>query len=140
MIVIGTFIRGPGWMWFWPSQTWDHNRLEFAVNRNLDQIVGIDGSWLARVLPRKLQGSAPIIARGIFGIFPVGLYLILAAYLVHRICMLTEFSRRIYKRMTLLQIVTMQVFLVLMLSLPVKILLRLLFRIKYIWVTPWFSI
>jgi len=42
--------------------------------------------------------------------------------------------------MTLLQIVTVQVLLVLMLSLPVKILLRLLFRIKYVWVTPWFSI
>ena len=23
MIVIGTFIRGPGWMWFWPGRTWD---------------------------------------------------------------------------------------------------------------------
>jgi len=27
-----------------------------------------------------------------------------------------------------------------MLSLPIKILLRLLLRIKYVWVTPWFSI
>jgi len=27
MIIIGTFIRGPGWQWFWPGQTWDHNRL-----------------------------------------------------------------------------------------------------------------
>ena len=25
-------------------------------------------------------------------------------------------------------------------SLPVKIVARLLFRVKYIWVTPWFSI
>ncbi len=37
MIVIGTFIRGPGWMWFWPGQTWDASRVDFAVNRNLDQ-------------------------------------------------------------------------------------------------------
>ncbi len=22
MIIIGTFIRGPGWQWFWPGQTW----------------------------------------------------------------------------------------------------------------------
>src|SRR5262249_22029727 len=140
MIVIGTFIRGPGWMWFWPTQTWDHNRLEFAVNRNLDQIFRIDGAWLAHILPRSWEGASPIIARAIFGIFPLGLYVILASYLVFRICMLTEFSRRIYKRMPLLQIVTLQVFLVLMLSLPVKILLRLTMRIKYIWVTPWFSI
>jgi hypothetical protein len=140
MIVIGTFIRGPGWMWFWPTQTWDHNRLEFAVNRNLDQILRIDGAWLAHILPRSWESSSPIIARAIFGIFPLGLYVILATYLIFRICMLTEFSRKIYKRMTLLQIVTLQVFLVLMLSLPVKILLRLTLRIKYIWVTPWFSI
>ncbi len=140
MIVIGTFIRGPGWMWFWPTQTWDHNRLEFAVNRNLDQIFGIDGAWLAYLLPKGYRGDAPIIARAIFGIFPVTLYFLVAGYAVHRVCALTEFSRKIYRRMTLLQMVTLNVLVVLMLSLPVKILLRLLFRIKYVWVTPWFSI
>jgi hypothetical protein len=54
--------------------------------------------------------------------------------------LVTEFSRKIFKRMSLLQMVTAQLFLVLMLSLPVKILMRLLLRIKYVWVTPWFSI
>jgi hypothetical protein len=34
----------------------------------------------------------------------------------------------------------MQVFLILMLLLPVKMLLRLVFRIKYVWITPWFNI
>src|SRR5437660_2090849 len=140
MIVIGTFIRGPGWMWFWPTQTWDHNRLEFAVNRNLDQIVGIDGSWLAHLLPQTLKASSPIIARAIFGIFPLVLYVILAAYLIHLICNLTAFSRKIYKCMTLLLIVMVQVLLLLIMMLSVMILLRLLFRIKYVWVTPWFSI
>ena len=43
MIVIGTFIRGPGWMWFWPGTTWDHNRLIFEVNRDLPDIFGITG-------------------------------------------------------------------------------------------------
>jgi hypothetical protein len=42
--------------------------------------------------------------------------------------------------MTLSQIVTTNLMLVFMLSLPIKILLRLLLRIKYVWVTPWFSI
>ena len=54
--------------------------------------------------------------------------------------MLTEFSRKIFKRMTLLQMFTTELFIVLMLSLPIKILLRLVLRIKYVWVTPWFSI
>ena len=42
--------------------------------------------------------------------------------------------------MSVLQYTIMQVFLVIMLSLPVKILVRLMFRIKYVWVTPWFNI
>ena len=124
MIVIGTFIRGPGWMWFWPTQTWDHSRLEFSVNRNLDQIVGIENRWLKIV----------------FGAAVLGLYFAVTAYVVHKICMLTAFSRKIYQRMTLLQIVTLQVFTITMIALPVKILLRLLFRIKYVMVTPWFNI
>src|SRR5712664_2734397 len=37
MIFIGTFIRGPGWQWFWPGQTWDHNRLIYEVNFELGQ-------------------------------------------------------------------------------------------------------
>src|SRR6201997_1250627 len=41
MIIIGTFIRGPGWQWFWPGQTWDHNRLIYEVNRDLPDIFGI---------------------------------------------------------------------------------------------------
>jgi hypothetical protein len=54
--------------------------------------------------------------------------------------MRTEFARKMYKRMSLVQLITMYTFLILMISLPIKILLRLVFTIKYIWVTPWFSI
>ncbi|MCL6565240.1 MAG: cytochrome C [Acidobacteriia bacterium] len=129
MIVIGTFIRGPGWMWFWPTQTWDHNRLVFEVNRNLHEW------WIFKyIVPQNIW------AWTVFGAIVVGLYFAGAAYLIHRICMATEFSRKIYRRMSLLQIVTMQILLILMLALPIKMLLRLVFRIKYVWVTPWFNV
>ena len=124
MIVIGTLIRGPGWMWFWPGTTWDHNRLEFMVNRDLPDIFGIKGR----------------IAKIIFGAIVVGLYTVAAAIGIHKLMNLTPFARKIFKRMSLLQIVTMQVFLIIMLSLPIKIIARLLFRIKYVWVTPWFNV
>jgi hypothetical protein len=140
MIVIGTFIRGPGWMWFWPTQTWDHNRLIFEVNRDLHDIVGVDGAWLSLLFPASLKSWAPVIAKGTFGAIVTGLYFVVAGYAVHRGCMLTEFSRKIYKRMTLVQIITLQAMVILMISLPVKIALRLLFRIKYVWVTPWFNV
>ncbi len=124
MIVIGTFIRGPGWMWFWPGQTWDHNRLVFEVNRDLPDIFRITSPW----------------GKGILGALAVGLYYVLAGGAVHKLCTLSEFNRKIYQRMSLLQYVTVQFFATTMVALPVKILLRHLFRIKYVWITPWFNI
>jgi hypothetical protein len=140
MIIIGTFIRGPGWMWFWPTETWDAHRIEYAVNRNLDEIFGIDGSWLAHLMPAANRSFAPILARILFGVIPVVLYFVVGAYAVYRAMNATEFARKIFRRMTLLQIVMTDLLLVLMLSLPVKMIARLLFRIKYVWVTPWFSV
>jgi hypothetical protein len=124
MIIIGTLIRGPGWMWFWPGMTWDHNRLEFAVNRDLPDIFGIKGR----------------VMKIIVGAIVVGLYAVVAGIGIHKLMNWTPFARKIFKRMSLLQIVTMQVFLIIMLSLPIKIIARLLFRIKYVWVTPWFNV
>jgi hypothetical protein len=124
MIVIGTMIRGPGWMWFWPGQTWDHNRLIFEVNRDLPDIFGINGRWM----------------KVFFGAAVVGVYAILAGYAIHKLITSTPFSRKIYSRMSLVQYVVMQALLIIMLALPVKILLRQLFRVKYVWVTPWFNI
>ena len=137
MIVIGTLIRGPGWMWFWPGTTWDHNRLEFAVNRDLPDIFGITNR----------------IPKIIFGAIVCGLYAAVAGWFIHKLVAGTKlvvgkwtlikeqpFNQKIFKRMSLLQYVVMQTFLIIMLSLPIKILARLLFRIKYVWVTPWFNV
>jgi hypothetical protein len=124
MIVIGTLIRGPGWMWFWPGTTWDHNRLIFEVNRDLPDIFGIHGR----------------VPKMIFGAIAVGAFCAGAAVLMHKLITLTPFNRKIYARMSVLQYATMQIFLVVMLSLPVKILIRLVFRIKYVFVSPWFNI
>jgi hypothetical protein len=124
MIVIGTLIRGPGWMWFWPGMTWDHNRLIFEINRDLPDIFGIKNSLL----------------KNLFGLIVIGIYAVAAGIGIHKLVTSTPLSRKIYARMSLLQYVTMQIFLIIMLALPVKILIRLLFRIKYVWITPWFNV
>ncbi len=124
MIVIGTLIRGPGWMWFWPGMTWDHNRIIFEINRDLPDIFGIKASSL----------------KIIFGAIVLGIYGFFAWIGIHKLIVSTPLSRKIYARMSLLQYVVMQMLLITMLFLPVKILVRLLFRIKYIWVTPWFNV
>jgi hypothetical protein len=130
MIIIGTFIRGPGWMWFWPGMTWDHNRLVFEVNRDLHEIAPFRWIIPADSWPAKI----------VFGALVVGLYYAVAFLLVHKLIVLNDFTRRIYRRMSLTQYLTIQFFFITMMGLPVKMLARLLFRIKYVWVTPWFNI
>lgn len=129
MVMIGTFLRGPGWVWFWPGRTWDPAYQPYMVNRNLDE-----------VFPFSLLGLKAIWAKTIFGAFATGAYAVIAGLAIHRLITATEFNRKIYQRMSLIQYLTLQIFLVLMLLLPIKILLRLLFNIKYIWVTPWFNV
>jgi hypothetical protein len=124
MVVIGTLIRGPGWMWFWPGQTWDHNKLVFEINRDLHEIFGITDR----------------LAAGIFGFVVVALFVVAAAYGIHKLLTATEFNRKILNRMSATQYLVLQMLLIVMLALPVKIIARLVFRIKYVWVTPWFNV
>ena len=122
MIIIGTFIRGPGWQWFWPGQTWDHNRLIYEVNRDLPDIFGISSN----------------LAKAIFGAIVVGGYYLAGGFLVYSL--FRRFMGKDFQRMSLLQFSIVQFFLLTMVGLPVKMLLRLLWHIKYVWITPWFNI
>src|SRR5215469_3714751 len=119
---IGTFIRGPGWQWFWPGQTWDHNRLIYEVNRDLPDIFGITSNlW-----------------KGIFGAMVVGAFYVVGGFLVH--AFYRRHDPKNYQRKGFLQYSIMMVFLLTMLGLPIKMLLRLMFHIKYVWITPWFNV
>jgi Cytochrome b(C-terminal)/b6/petD len=124
MVFIGTFIRGPGWVWFMPGRTWDPTYQPYAVNRDLPDLLSITSIW----------------GKTIFGAIVVGTYAVLAGWGIHKLVTWNDFNKKIYQRMGLIQYLTMQVFLILMLSLPIKILIRLLFNIKYVWVTPWFNV
>ncbi|HYN83614.1 MAG TPA: hypothetical protein VER32_00055 [Pyrinomonadaceae bacterium] len=131
LIIIGTFIRGPGWIWFWPGQTWDHNAVVFDRNRDLHEIVA---GWGLTFL-----NSSPF--KEIFGFIVVSLILLIGGLFFHWLMTRTEFDRKILARTSLLQYLTFQFFAISVLWLfPVKLLLRLLFTIKYIWVTPWFNV
>jgi hypothetical protein len=125
LVVIGTFIRGPGWMWFWPGRTWDHTRVIYEVNRNLPDIFGITSVW-----GKVIIGSAA-----------VGLFYAVSAWGIHKLVTRTEFDRKIFQRTSSVQYLTFQFFAItILVGLPAKMLLRLLFRIKYVLITPWFNI
>jgi hypothetical protein len=147
LIVIGTFIRGPGWIWFWPGQTWDHNAVVFDKNIDLhDMVANYTGLTFLHHDPAKF----------IFGALVVGGFYIVGALFFHwlmtvdfkkiRLRPLTlfpksEFEQKILARTSLLQYVTFQFFAItVLLAMPVKLVLRLALTIKYVWVTPFFNI
>ncbi|HEV2915989.1 MAG TPA: hypothetical protein VGX92_22105 [Pyrinomonadaceae bacterium] len=160
LIFIGTFIRGPGWIWFWPGQTWDHNAVVF--DKNIDLHDWIATSWLGRTLRLGFLSINPF--KMIFGAIVVGAFYLLGGMFFHWLMTRGGFDRidrglpwwkrlklwattrdeleeKLLARTSLLQYLTFQFFAVsVLLALPVKLLLRLLFNIKYVWVTPWFNI
>ncbi|HKQ99128.1 MAG TPA: hypothetical protein VJT09_00565 [Pyrinomonadaceae bacterium] len=126
LIIIGTFIRGPGWIWFWPGQTWDHNAVVYDRNVDLHEYLGISNTWV----------------KFFFGGFVVTLFYVLGGMFFHWLMTRTELDKKILARTSLLQYLTFQFFAItVLLALPVKLILRLLpIHIKYVWVTPWFNI
>jgi hypothetical protein len=164
LIVIGTFIRGPGWIWFWPGQTWDHNAVVFDKNVDLHDMIAT--SFIGKTLHLGFLQTG--VGKFIFGALVVGGFYIVGALFFHWL-MTVDFSRfrpfkfltsftqkgafstyffpqnafeqKLLARTSLLQYVTFQIFAVsVLLAMPVKLILRLVLTIKYVWVTPFFNI
>jgi hypothetical protein len=155
LIVIGTFIRGPGWIWFWPGQTWDHNAVVFDKNVDLHDL-------LAQKLGLTFLTTS--VGKFLFGLIVVSGFYVVGALFFHWLMTVdfkkirrprsfklselhqslfpkSEFEQKILSRTSLLQYLMFQFFAVsVLLALPVKLFLRLAFTIKYVWVIPWLNI
>ena len=160
LIVIGTFIRGPGWIWFWPGQTWDHNAVVFDKNVDLHDMIA--QSSIGKALHLGFLAVNP--GKVMFGMLVVGGFYIVGALFFHWLMTVdfkrlrfpssfslhglhealfpkNAFEQKLLSRTSLLQYLTFQFFAVsVLLALPVKLILRLALTIKYVWVTPWFNI
>ena len=122
LVIIGTFIRGPGWLWFNPGETWDHHRVNHQFNRDLHQFFGIEGTWPVFFFG---LGFLSLCAGAIGG--------------VTHTC-IKKMAPDMFKRMSSLQYQVMMQLWVMMMIVLVKIILRLTFVVKNVWVTPWFNV
>jgi hypothetical protein len=153
LIFIGTFIRGPGWIWFWPGQTWDHNAVVFDKNVDLHDMIALSSIGKALHLDYILTGTW---GKGIFGFLVVSGFYLVGGLFFHwlmtvdfrkitfsplRLFPKDAFEKKLLERTSILQYLTFQFFAIsVLLALPVKLILRLALTIKYVWVTPWFNI
>ena len=120
LIILGTFFRGPGWNFFWPWQYWDPHKVVPLINVNLSYKFGIRSDFWAFL----------------FGAAVVGGYYLLGAiyYLLRR------GKNETIRKLGILRYSIVAFLFLTMMALPIKMFLRIVFNIKYVWVTPWFNI
>ncbi len=124
LIVLGTFLRGPNWNFFGPFEPWDPHKNVPLNNRNLSDFFWLDllgmsatsGHWFVRELP---------------GILFVFAYLFVLPPILAKTILRSFFIRMGFIRFMLL--VTLIQF---MACLPIKMVLRWSFNLKYIVFIP----
>ena len=118
LIIMGVFLRGPGWNLFMPWQYWDPHKVVALVNVDLPYALGVRTYNMA-----MLVGG--LIVSAYFGLGT-------AAYFF--------MERKAIKNVGFLRMfIKIQLYLI-MLGMVIKIVLRIGFNIKYILVTPWINI
>src|SRR3954467_8156986 len=123
LIVLGTFLRGPNWNFFGPFEFWDIHKLEALTNVNLSEYIwvrglrtGMPSFWLIRELP---------------GIVLVLFYVFALPVLLAKTVFKTYYDKLGAPR----YYVSVLLFLMMM-SLPLKMLARWIFNLKYVVAIP----
>ncbi len=132
LIILGVFFRGPGWNLFWPWNRWDPHKVVALTNVDLARW-DIWGTGL----PFKWMGDPKIFGVELIGLILAIFYLVVlpVAYYLWK----KPTSPTLQALGPVRYAILAQLFLIMM-SLPLKIFLRLAFNVKYVWVTPWFNI
>ena len=123
LIIVGVFMRGPGWLWFWPWQEWDAHRIVADTNYDLTQFIGIDS--------KSLFGS--LIGGGV-----ITVYFFLGMVIPYLFLKVTQ--NQTLEKLGIIKYSLVAFLFLSMMGLPIKVFLKLVFHLKYIWVTPWFNI
>jgi hypothetical protein len=139
LIILGTFLRGPNWNFFGPFEYWTPYKVEVLNNVDLPQMFWVN--LLDRPLPRAPQGAGTlaqigyILLREAPGLVLLGAYLLLLPPLLA----VTVF-RGFFAKMGFVRYMIMANLMLLMLSLPLKMILRWTLNLKYLVSIPEFSL
>ena len=120
LMIVGTFLRGPGWNLFLPWEYWDPHKLVPLTNVNLSEFIGIQDAMTANFF-----GFA--VVAGYFALGPIFYFW-------------KSRSNKFLQELGLVRYVIVSFLFLCMMALPIKMILRLALNIKYVWVSPWFNI
>ena len=119
LVILGTFLRGPNWNFFGPYEYWDLHKLEALVNVNLSEYIWV--KTLHMGLPTN-----PLIRESF------GFLVILGYFLIPPMVLAKKWFKEFYDNMGPIRYHVMVFLMLTMASLPIKMLLRWLFNLKYI--------
>jgi len=128
LIVLGTFWRGPGWYFFFPWENWDTHRVVAITNVDFTE-------KFFNVHTRLADNSLNPIAVVIGAVIVLGYYSLIPLY-----WLLKKDKNELLKKLGPIRYNVTAFLFITMMALPIKMILRIGFNIKYILVTPWFNI
>jgi hypothetical protein len=124
-------LRGPNWNFFGPFEQWDVHKVLPLNNVDLSQYFWV--KWLRQSMPRAPEGSSVMLQLGYIGWRELPGILCVLAYLIFLPpLMAVTIFRKFFVRMGFIRYMVMANLLLLMASLPIKMVLRWLFNLKYI--------
>ncbi|VAX38918.1 Cytochrome b [hydrothermal vent metagenome] len=132
LIVLGTFLRGPNWNIFGIYEYWDVHKVEVLNNVNLSEMFWVYSPW-GNGIPAAAPGSGEgmkglyYLYRELPGFILIGVYLFALPPL-----MAATIFRKFYHRMGFVRFMVFSNLVLLMISLPIKMLLRWSINLKYI--------
>jgi len=131
LIVLGTFLRGPNWNIFGPYETWDVHRPAALLNVNVSDLF-----WV--VLPEKTGLWDPGLPKDGVGFIPAylireapGIVLLGGYFFVLPVILAKTVLSKLYREIGLIRYVVFWMLVSWMFIVPVKMVLRWLFNLKY---------
>ncbi|MFN0053274.1 MAG: hypothetical protein ACKV0T_13915 [Planctomycetales bacterium] len=138
LIILGTFLRGPNWNFFGIYEFWDVHKLDVLNNVNLSEKVWVD----LRGQPLPVAAADADQLTQIWTILKresVGLVLVVLYMFVLPPIMAMTFLRKFFMKMGFIRYMVFANLILFMACLPIKMVLRWLFNLKYIVAIPeWF--
>jgi hypothetical protein len=136
LIFFGTFLRGPNWSFFGPYEFWDPHKQEALNNLNVSDLfwIVIKGGALPKADTNPIPLLPHWLVREWLGFILVGAYLVVSPALLRA----TVFKRT-YENMGGIRYSIMVILLLLMALMPIKMVLRWLFNMKYFIYLPEFN-
>jgi hypothetical protein len=150
LIILGTLLRGPNWNFFGPYEPWDAHKVEALNNVNLSEyfwqwwlgrslpavpqlqiILDTFPTWISSWLQPLLQFIAILFTREL-----PGTLLVLGYFIALPPVMAVTVFRGFYQRMGFIRFMVLANLLLFMASLPIKMVLRWSFNLKYLIAIP----